>query len=111
MSISGKFPDFWVLLLRSKWHTFVPVSNYAKPISTTQCFIETNDIMIDPISEHFSDNISPCNSKVCLTCSSFVIDQSFKSNLTGRIYKLKPMSKLPVDQLMLSIVYTVFGVV
>ena len=67
--------------------TFVPISKYTKPISATQCFVETNGIVIDPISEHFNDNISPCNSKACLTCSSFVSDHSFKSNLTGRIYK------------------------
>ena len=43
--------------------TFVPISNYTKPISATQCFVETNDIVIDPISEHFNENISPCNSR------------------------------------------------
>ena len=27
-----------------------------KPISATQCFVETNDIVIDPIPEYFNDN-------------------------------------------------------
>ena len=67
--------------------TFVPICKNTKPISATQCFVETNDIVFDPISEHFNDNISPCNSEACLTSSSFVSDHSFKSNLTGRIYK------------------------
>ena len=50
--------------------------------------------MIGPISELFNNNISPCNSKACLTCSSFVSDQSFKSNLTGRIYKTQTYEQL-----------------
>ena len=69
-------------------------SNYTKPISATQCFVETNDIVIDPISERFNDNISPSNSKACLICSSFVNDQSFESNLTGRINKTQTYEQL-----------------
>ena len=75
-------------------NTFVPISNYIKPISATQCFVETIDIVIDPISEHFNDNISPCNSKACLTCSSFASDQSFKRNLTSKTYKTQPYEQL-----------------
>ena len=85
-------------------NTFVPISNYTKPISATQCFVETDDNVIDPISEHFNDNISPCDSKACLTCSLFVSDQSFKSNLTCGIYKTQTYEQLslPVDYLMFS---------
>ena len=68
-------------------NTFVLICNFDKPISTTQYFVETNDIVIDPVPEYFNDNISPCDSNACLTCSSFISDQSFRSNLTGRIYK------------------------
>ena len=50
--------------------------------------------MIDPIPEYFNDNISPCDSNACLTCSSFISDQSFKSNLTGRIYKTQTYEQL-----------------
>ena len=75
-------------------NTFVPICNFDKPISATQCFVETNDIVIDPIPEYFNDNISPCDSNACLTCSSFVSDQSFKSNLTGRIYKTQTYEQL-----------------
>ena len=87
-----KFGD--TIYCKTPSNTFVPISNYTKLSSTTQCFIETNDIVIDPISEHFNDNISPCNSKACLTCSSFVSDQSFKSNLTSRIYKTQTYEQL-----------------
>ena len=66
---------------------FVPICDYTKPISVIKCFVKTNDIVIDPVSEYFNDNISPCDSKGCLTCCSFVNDQSFERNLTGRIYK------------------------
>ena len=102
-----KFGD--TIYCKAPSNTFVPISNYTKPISATLCFVETNDIVIDPISEHFNDNISPCNSKACLTYSSFVSDQS--SNLAGKSTNLKPMGNLPVDHLMLSMVYTAFGVV
>ena len=56
--------------------------------------METNDIVIDPIPEYFNDNISPCDSNVCLTCNSFISDQSFKGNLSGRIYKTQTYEQL-----------------
>ena len=69
--------------------TFIPICNFGKPISATQCFVETNDIVIDPIPEYFNDNISPCDSNACLTCNSFVI-----SHLNGRIYKTQTYEQL-----------------
>ena len=39
-------------------------------------------------------NISPCDSNACLTCNSFISDQSFKSSLTGRIYKTQTYEQL-----------------
>ena len=78
-----KFGD--TIYCKTPSNTFVPICNFNKPISVTQCFVETNDIVIDPIPEYFNDNISPCDSNACLTCNSFISDQSFKSNLTGRI--------------------------
>ena len=75
-------------------NTFVPICNFDKPISATQCFVKTNDIAIDPIPEYFNNSISPCDSNACLTCNSFVSDQSFKSNLTGRIYKTQTYEQL-----------------
>ena len=56
--------------------------------------METNDIVIDPIPEYFNDNISPCDNNACLTCNSFISDQSFKSNLTGGIYKTQTYEQL-----------------
>ena len=78
--------------------TFVPICNFDKTIvllyNNTQCFVETNGIVIDPIPEYFNDNISPGDSNTCLTCNSFISDQSFKSNLTGRIYKTQTYEQL-----------------
>ena len=47
----------------------------------------------------------------CTDFNSFISDQSFKSNLTGRIYKLKPLSNLSVDHRMLSMLYIALNVV
>ena len=33
-------------------NTFVPICNFDKPISATQCFVETNDNVIDPTGKH-----------------------------------------------------------
>ena len=87
-----KFGD--TIYCKTSSNTFVSICNFNKPISATQCFIETNDIVIDPIPEYFNDNISPCGSNACLTCDSFISDQSFKSNLTGRIYKTHTYKQL-----------------
>ena len=86
-----KFRD--TIYCKTPSNTFVPIFNFDKPISVTQCFVETNDIVIDPIPEYFNDNISPCDSNACLTCNSFISDQSFKSNLTGRIYKTQTIKQ------------------
>ena len=81
------------------------VCNFDKPISATQCFVETNEMVIDPLPEYFNDNISPCDSNAHLTCNSFISDQSFKSNLTGRIYKTQTYEQLTCGSL--NVVYTI----
>ena len=87
-----KFGD--TIYYKTPSNTFVPICDFDKPISATQCFVETNDIVIDPIPEYFNDNISLCDSNACLTCNSFISDKSFKSNLTGRIYKTQTYEQL-----------------
>ena len=52
-----KFGD--TIYCKTPSNTFVPICNFDKPISATQCFVETNDIVIDLIPEYFNDNISP----------------------------------------------------
>ena len=63
-----KFGD--TIYYKTPSKTFVPICNFDKPISATQCFVETNDIVIDPIPKYFNDNISPSDSNACLTCDS-----------------------------------------
>ena len=65
-----KFGD--TIYCKTPSNTFVLNYNYNKPISATQCLVETNDIMIDPIPEYFNHNISPCHGNVCLTYNSFI---------------------------------------
>ena len=50
-----KFGD--IIYCKTPSDTFVPIFNDTKPISTTQYFVETNAIVIDPIFERFSANI------------------------------------------------------
>ena len=87
-----KFGD--TIYCKTPLNTFVSICNYDKPISAAQCFVETNDIVIDPIPEYFNDNISLYDSNDCLTCNSFMSDQSFKNNLTGRMYKTQTHEQL-----------------
>ena len=42
-----KFGD--TIYYKTPSNTFVPICNFYKPISATECFLETNDIVIDPI--------------------------------------------------------------
>ena len=92
-------------------NTFVPICNFDKPISATQCFVETIDIVIDSIPEYFYDNTSPCDSNACFTCDLFISDQSFKSNLTGRIYKTQTYEQLTCGSSNVVYAITAFNVV
>ena len=40
-----------IIYCRTPSNTFVPLFNFNKPIFATQCFVESNDIVIDPIPE------------------------------------------------------------
>ena len=92
-----KFGD--TIYCKTPSNTFVQICHFDKPIFAAQCFVETNDIVIDPIPKYFSDNISPCDSNACLTSNSFMSDQLFKSNLTGRIYKTQTYEQLTCGSL------------
>ena len=56
-----KFGD--IIYCKTPSNTFVPIYG----------FVETNDIVIDPIPEYFNDSISPCVSIACLACNSFIL--------------------------------------
>ena len=98
-----KFGD--TIYCKTPSNNSVPICNFDKPNSATQCFVEISDIVIDPIPEYFNDNISPCDSNACLICNSFISDQSFKSNPTGRIYKTQTYEQLTCGSL--DVVYAI----
>ena len=98
-----KFGD--TIYCKTPSNTSVPICNFDKPISATQCFVETNDNVIDPIPEYFNNNISPCDSNACFTCNSFISDQSFKRNLIGRIYQIQTYERLTCGSS--NVVYTI----
>ena len=87
-----KFGD--IMYCKTPSNTLFLICNFDKPVLQPQYFVETNDIVIHPISEYFNYNISPCDSNTCL---SFISDQSFKSNLTGRIYKTQTYQQLTCE--------------
>ena len=72
---------------------FIPVSNVKKPVASKQCFVKTTDI-ITPLSEYLNNDISPCGKRSCQTCNQFISNQSFKRNLTGKVYKTTTYDKL-----------------
>ena len=53
------------------------------------CYVQTKDIIIHPLTEYLSNDISQCGATSCHTCNIFINDQSFKSNLTGK--KKRPL--------------------
>ena len=72
---------------RASNNTFNPISNSEKPVAGNNCYVQTKDIIIDPLTEYLSNDISQCGTTSCHTCNIFIDDQSFKSNLTGKEYK------------------------
>ena len=76
-----------IIYWRSPSNTFIPVSNLGHAIPSNECSVEVSNIIVNPLPEHFNNEISHCKSKNCKTCSSFIEDQEFKSNLTGKSYK------------------------
>ena len=72
---------------RTSDNTFIPISNSEKPVAGNKCYVETKDIIIHPLTEYLSNDITQRGTTSCHTCNIFIDDQSFKSNLTGKEYK------------------------
>ena len=73
---------------------FIPVSNSEKPVVGKKCYVRTKFIIIHPLTEYLSKYINQCGAASCYTCSIFINDQSFKSNLTGKEYKIISYDRL-----------------
>ena len=75
-------------------NTFIPISNIEKLVAGNKCYVQTKDIIIHPLTEYMSNDINQCGETSCRTCSIFVNDQSFKSNLTGKEYQTSSYDRL-----------------
>ena len=91
--------------------TFIPASNVRKPVAGKECFVKTTDSVINPLSESLNNDISACGKKSCQTCNQFISDQLFKSNLTGKEYKITTYDKLSCGSLNIIYEFIVFIVV
>ena len=80
------FEDHIYFSTSEKNYSFISGEN--KPVSGNKCYVQTSDIIVNPLTEYLNNDISPCNQASCLTCNIFISDQVFKRNLTGKEYKL-----------------------
>ena len=72
---------------RTSDNTFIPISSSEKPVAGNKCYVQTENIIMHPLTEYLSNNINQCGVTSCHTCNIFINDQLFKSNLTGKEYK------------------------
>ena len=45
---------------RTSDNTFIPISNSEKPVAGNKCYVQTKDIIIDPLTEYLSNDINQC---------------------------------------------------
>ena len=76
-------------------NTLIPISNSEKPVAGNKCYVQTNNIIIHPMTEYLSNDVNQCGITSCQICNIFINDQSFKSNLTGKEYKTISYDRLP----------------
>ena len=86
-------------------NTFIPISNSEKLVAGNKCYVQTEDIIIHPLTEYLSNNINQNGVTSCHTCNIFINDQSFKSNLTGKEYKT-----ISYDRLSCSSTNLIYGI-
>ena len=67
---------------------FIPVRGNNKPVSRNKCFFQTKDIIVNLLTEYLNNDINSCSKASCRTCNVLISDQVFKSNLTGKEYKI-----------------------
>ena len=83
------------IYFKTSKETFIPISGNNKPVSGNKCFVQTNDIIVNPLTEYLNNDINKCCQTSCRTCNIFINDQVFKSNLTGKEYKTITYDRLP----------------
>ena len=82
------------IYFKTSERTFIPVRGNHEPVSSNKCYVETSDIIINPNEDPLNADINSCKTPSCHTCSIFINDQEFKSNLTGKKYKTVTYDRL-----------------
>ncbi len=59
--IHFKFGD--LLYWRTPANSFIQILGTGLSVPSAECFVEVKDIVIDPLPEHFNENISACGTK------------------------------------------------
>ncbi len=83
-----KFGD--LLYWRTPTNSFIPIVGTGLTVPSTECFVEVTDIVIDPLPEHFNEDISSCGSPNCKTCPAFISNQHFRHLLLVDLTKQSP---------------------
>ena len=93
------------IYFKTSEETFIPVSSNNKnnkPVFGKKCFIQTNDMIVNPLTECLSNYITP---NIMLHLQYFISDQVFRSNLTGKEYKT-----ITYDRLSCGSTSVIFGI-
>ena len=80
-----KFGD--LLYWRTPANSFIQIVGTGLSVPSAECFVEVKDIVVDPLPEHFNENILACGNNKCLTCPAFISSQEFCSAFTSGSYK------------------------
>ena len=83
------------IYFKTSEETFIPISGNNKSVSGNKCFVQTHDIIVNPLIEYLNNDINPCGQTSCRTCNIFISDRIFRRNLTGKEYKTITYDRLP----------------
>ena len=48
------------IYFKSSEETFIPISGKNKLVSGDKCFVQTSDIIVNPLTEYLNNDINPC---------------------------------------------------
>ena len=83
-----------LLYWRTPNNSFIPITGTGLTVPSTECFVEVTDIVIDPLPEHFNEDISSCGRSNCKTCPAFISKQHFSSSFTSGSHKTVTYERL-----------------
>ena len=85
------------IYFKTSEETFIPISGKNKPVYGSKCFVQTSDIIVNHLTEYLNNDINPCGQTSCCTCNILISDKVFRSNLTGKEYKIITHDRLLCD--------------